>query len=133
MQNGNKIDKSIEIEASPEKVWDVLTNAGLARILGNEIDKNAYLQSEWRPGSAVYFKYEPDKTVAQGIIIEYELHKLILVDYKEANCSDRYSLTDKGGITNLRIQTGPYPNDYQEQLPVWERWLMKVKELSEAV
>lgn len=128
----NKIEKSIELNTSLTKVWDVLTNSKFARTLGNVLDKDAYLQSDWKAGSSVYFKYEPNKIVATGIVTEYKLHSHISVDYKEINYSDSYTLTENNGKTILKINSGPYPNDYEEQLVVWDRWLLKVKELSES-
>jgi hypothetical protein len=132
MKQINKVEKNIELNASVTSLWDVLTNPKFAKTLGNELDKNAFLQSDWTPGSAVYFKYEPDKIVAKGIITKYKLHSHIFVDYKEVNYMDSYTLTDNNGKTILTIRSGPYSNDYEDQLVVWDRWLLKVKELSEA-
>jgi hypothetical protein len=127
-----QVDKRIIINASPSKIWDVLTNPAYARILGNEFDKNAYLQSDWKLGSHVYFKYESGKVVANGVITELKINSHIKVEYKEINYSDTYSLIANNGATNLAISSGPYPHDYEGQLSVWDRWLTKVKELSEA-
>jgi hypothetical protein len=132
MEQINKIEKSIEINTSLTKAWDVLTNPKFAKTLGNVLDKNAYLQSDWKLGSSVYFKYESGKIVATGIVTEYKLHSHIFVDYKEINYSDSYALTENNGKIILTINSGPYPNDYEEQLVVWDRWLLKVKELSES-
>ena len=132
MEQINKIEKSIELNTSLTKAWDVLTNPKFAKTLGNVLDKNAYLLSDWKLGSSVYFKYEPDKIVATGIVTEYKLHSHIFVDYKVINYSDSYTLTENNGKIILTINSGPYPNDYEEQLVVWDRWLLKVKELSES-
>ena len=132
MEQSNKIEKSIELNTSLTKAWDVLTNPKFARTLGNALDKNAYLQSDWKLGSPVYFKYEPDKIVATGIVTSYKLHSHIFVDYKEIKYSDSYTLTENSGKIVLTINSGPYPNDYDEQLVVWDKWLLKVKELSES-
>lgn len=127
------IEKTSEIKATVNKVWDVLTNAKFAKILGNEFDKNAYLESEWKLGSLVHFKYYPDKIVATGKITEYKLHSHINVDYNEIGYSDNYSLFDKNGKCVLKIRTGPYAADYEAQLEVWDNWLLKVKKLSEGL
>lgn len=132
MEQLTKIEKSIELNTSLAKAWDVLTNPKFARTLGNVLDEDAYLQSDWKLGSSVYFKYEPDKIIATGIVTEYKLHSHLFVDYKEINYSDSYTLTENNGKIILTINSGPYPNDYEEQLVVWDRWLLKVKELSES-
>jgi hypothetical protein len=132
MTEKNKIAKSILIKAGAAKVWDVLTGPAYAKTLGNEFDKNAFLESDWQPGSPVHFKYESGKIVATGIITDYKLHSRIFMEYKDINYTDSYSLQEKNGTTNLSIASGPYPDDYNEQLEVWDKWLLKVKQLSEA-
>ena len=127
----NRIDKSILLNADREKVWDILTNPEFAKILGNELDEGAFLESDWEEGAFVYFKYEPDKLIATGVIKEYQLYAHVFVDYQEINYNDSYTLAEKNGKTVLTISSGPYQDDYEEQQKVWTKWLMKVKQLSE--
>lgn len=131
MKDNLTLKKQIEIIASKEKVWDILTNPKFAKILGNELDKSSFLKSEWKLDSEVYFMYEPDKIAATGRITEFIINSKVYTNYPDINYFDTFSLTDNDGKTILEIQSGPYPQDYDEQVIVWQRWLKKVKELSE--
>lgn len=132
MNNSLVVRQSISIKASPEKIWNVLTDSAFAFIIGNEIDTDLFLESEWKLGSVVYFKYKPDKIVAKGIVAECDLHSVLHVEYNEINYSDTWRIEIKDTDTSiLIINSGPYPNDYDEQVVVWNKWLVKVKALSE--
>jgi hypothetical protein len=131
MKDNFVLRKQIEINATKDKVWDVLTNPKFSKILGNELDKNAFLKSEWKLGSEVYFMYEPDKIVATGKITEFILNTKVYTDYADINYFDSFSLSNSTGNTILEIRSGPYPQDYDDQLIVWQKWLERVQKLCE--
>jgi hypothetical protein len=129
----NSISESLKINAPASKVWQVLTDPQFAKILGNEFDQNAYQESDWKLGSKVYFKYAPDKIVATGIILKLQEDKLIQVDYDFDGFlySEKYTLSSNINTTILQLDAGPYTSDYEQQIVVWNNWMLKVKALSE--
>lgn len=127
------VSNSIEIKASPSRVWKIVTNKEYSKVLGNEFDKNAFVESEWKLGSDVYFKYEPDKLVSTGTIEKLIVNELIQINYDFSGFkyAERYTIEDNGSTSKLLIYAGPYTSDYEAQKVVWNNWLSKVKELSE--
>jgi len=68
MEESKIVTVGININADAPKVWHVITNKDFAKELGNEFDKNAFVESDWKLGSKVHFKYEPNKLVSTGTI-----------------------------------------------------------------
>ena len=114
-----------------------ITDPQYAKILGNEFDKNAYVESDWKLGSKVYFKYghEPEKAANTGEITKLIEEKLIQVDYRFYlfwKYAETYSLQHENDVSILQIEAGPYGSDVEDHKVVWNNWLLKVKELSES-
>ncbi len=132
-QEANIVSTSIAIDATPSKVWDIITNKEYAKILGSEFDKNAFVESDWKLNSEVHFKYEPNKTISTGIITKLTEEKFIQISYNFSGFEyvEQYSIEEKGLISELSIYAGPYGSDFEAQKVVWKNWLSKVKELSE--
>jgi hypothetical protein len=124
----------VEINAPTNKVWNVLTSPEYAKILGNEFDKNAYMESDWQLGSKVYFKYEPDTTMASGTISRLIEDKLVQIDYDfdDFTYTEKFMLEAKEYGCTMKLKSGPYGADYTDQIKVWGNWLRKIKVLSEA-
>ncbi len=132
-QESKIVSSSIAINAVPSKIWNIITNKDYARILGNEFDKNAFVESDWKLNSKVHFKYEPNKTISTGTITKLAEEKYIQVDYNFSGFEyvEKYSIEENGSISELSIYAGPYGSDFEAQKVVWKNWLAKVKELSE--
>ena len=62
-------------------MWHIITDKSYAKELGKEFDKNAFVESDWKLGSKVHFKYEADKTVSTGTIGKLIENELIRIDY----------------------------------------------------
>jgi len=133
MEESKIVKESIEINASPTKVWDVITNRNYAKELGQEFDKNAFVESDWTIGADVHFKYEPDKIVSTGKVGKLIENELIQVDYDfpEFEYVERYSIDAIGSNSRLSIYAGNYTSDFEAQKVVWKKWLNKVKEICE--
>ncbi len=73
------VSKSIEINASPEKVWEGLTNPDIIKqyLFGTETI------TDWKPGSDIIFQgeYKGTKYKDKGVVLENVLHKLIRYKY----------------------------------------------------
>ena len=136
MKDANSVSSNVEINAPASKVWEIITDPAYAKILGSEFDKNAYVESDWKLGSDVYFKYthKPEKPVNTGTISKLVEEKLIQVDYVFPGYGkyvEAYSLQHKNEVSILQVDAGPYGADLEGQKVVWKNWLRKVKELSE--
>ena len=136
MNDDKSVSSSIKIDASASRVWEVITNPTYAKILGNEFDKNAYVESDWKLGSEVYFKYthKPEKPANTGTISKLVDEELIQVDYEFPGYGkyiESYSIQRENDVSVLLIDAGPYGSDLEDQKVVWQNWLLKVKELSE--
>ena len=135
MKDANSVSSNVEISAPVSKVWKIITDPSYAKILGSEFDKNAYVESDWKLGSEVYFKYthKPDKPANTGTISTLREEELIQVDYVFPGWKyvETYSLQVENDVSILQIEAGPYGSDLEDQKVVWKNWLLKVKELSE--
>jgi len=133
MEESKIVSISIDIAANPAKVWDIITNKDFAKELGSEFDKNAFVESDWKLGSKVHFKYEPDKLVSTGTIGKLIEKELIQIDYDFSGFKyvEKYAIKKEESICQLSIYAGPYTADFEAQKVVWKNWLSKVKELSE--
>lgn len=129
------VDQGVVINAFPKIIWEVITSPAYAKLLGEMFDKGSFIESEWKNGAEVHFKYEPDKTVSTGIITVIWKNLYIQIDYD----FDGYHYVEKILLlenkekkhTEFRVSAGPYGADYVAQKLVWHNWLNKVKDLSE--
>jgi len=129
----NVVAVSISIEALPPQVWNIITNSAYAKELGSVFDKNAFIDSEWKLGSEVHFKYEPDKIVSTGTVGKLTEHELIQVDYDFPGMDyvERYTIVQEGSTSKLSIYAGVYGEDFEAQKVVWSNWLSAVKKICE--
>jgi len=133
MEDSKIVKVSIDIKATPSKVWFAITDKSHAKELGAIFDKNAFVESDWKLGSKVHFKYEPDKIVSTGIVGKWIENEMIQVDYDIPGMDylERYSIKNNESKSELSIYAGAYTSDYDAQKIVWSNWLAKVKEICE--
>ena len=133
MEESNIVSVSMKIMATSSKVWDIITSKKFAKELGSEFDKNAFVESDWKLGSKVYFKYEPDRLVSTGVVGKLIEHELIQVDYDFPGMEyvEKYSIEARDLMAILSVYAGPYGSDLAAQKVVWTNWLNRVKELGE--
>lgn len=133
MEESKIVSIGIDINANSPKVWDIITNKKYAKELGNVFDKNAFVESDWKLGSEVHFKYEPDRTVSTGTIGKLIENELIQIDYDFSGFKyvEKYTIEKGESTCKLSIYAGPYTSDFEAQKVVWKNWLLKVKEISE--
>ena len=133
MEESKIVNVGVDIEAAPSIVWHIITDKSYAKVLGKEFDKDAFVESDWKLGSKVHFKYEPDRIVSTGIIGKLVENELIQIDYDFPGMDyvERYSIEQNGSKSKLSIYAGAYTTDFEEQKVVWKNWLTKVKELVE--
>ena len=131
------VQESIEINASNKEVWEVITGKEYAKDLGDVFGEGSYIESDWREFSEVNFMYGPDNLVSSGIVTASWENLYIQVDYNfdGYHYVEKYLIleNEKNQSVDLHLLAGPYAEDYQEQIVVWNTWLKKVSELSESI
>ncbi|MBQ0768592.1 MAG: hypothetical protein KBT58_04830 [Bizionia sp.] len=133
MSDSKIVSVSIAINDSPATIWNLITSKTYAKELGSIFDANAFVESDWKLGSPVHFKYEPNKIVSTGTITNLIENEIIQVDYDFSGFKyeERYTITKSNGVSTLAIYAGPYTSDFEDQKVVWNNWLAKVKHLCE--
>lgn len=141
------IKKSIDVNASKEKVWEVLTADNYTRIWYAEFHEGSHATTDWKQGSKASFT-DNDGNGIIGVIAVSEPYKEIVIEYsgmimngKEDFESDfakaikggreTYILTEKGGVTTLDTEAPMSDEMYDEMSGLWDKALAKFKKLAE--
>jgi uncharacterized protein YndB with AHSA1/START domain len=141
------IKKSIEINASREKVWQVLTEDRYTKIWYSEFHEGSQAETDWQLGSKAVFK-DPDGNGIVGTIIKNTPLEIITIEYSGMimnnvedydsdwakamkGVQETYILSEKDGITTLNIECGMMDEMYDMMDGLWDKALAKFKELAE--
>ncbi|MES2828916.1 MAG: SRPBCC domain-containing protein [Bacteroidota bacterium] len=136
------IKKTVEIDASDDSVWTVITNTELIKEWANAFEPGTGVQSEWTEGASVTWTDGSNTNVMKGrVIISYPGKMLKVGFYEDLNAADdaelgeyeeHYLLAEHEGKTQLTIETGPLTDTYIEKLsPQWDSALAIIKTLAE--
>jgi hypothetical protein len=142
-----KLNFTIDIQASKEKVWQTLWNDETYRQWTTAFCDGSYAVTDWKEGSKVHFldpngqgMYSLIEKVIGNEFISFK-HLGALKDKIEqpideaakqwSGCYENYSLTESDGITTLSVEVDSveqYLDFFNEKFPAA---LQNVKELSE--
>jgi uncharacterized protein YndB with AHSA1/START domain len=136
------IEKTIEIDAPIEKVYEVLVNPQFTRAWGNAFSEGAHVESDWKPGSEVVWKDKDGNVGAKGIVIENEPSRRIAVAfYDDVNAKpptapgqykEVYMVQPNQNQSQLKVEAGALPeSDIKSHSPLWDKALQVIKELAE--
>jgi uncharacterized protein YndB with AHSA1/START domain len=142
-----KIEKSIVINASKEKLWEVLTLDRYTRDWYSAFSPGSYAETDWKPGSKVLFLDQRKQGMA-GKIVESIPGKSLIVEYtgvvldgKEDLDSaeaqqykggqERYRLSEENGATRLDISSDMDENMFEMMSGKWEKAFERLKDLAE--
>jgi len=142
-----QIKKSVEINASSEKVWNVLILDEYNREWYSAFSEGTHAETDWKVGSKVVF-FDKSKDGMIGKIIENEPGKSLVIEYdgvimqgledydsevakKVKGGQESYILTDVDGATNLAISSDMDPEYYEMMSEQWDVALDKIKTLAE--
>ncbi|MBS1492378.1 MAG: SRPBCC domain-containing protein [Bacteroidetes bacterium] len=142
-----KIRKTIEINASKEKVWQVLTEDRYTRIWYAEFHPESHAVTDWKVGSTAYFQDNSGNGIVAKIIKNDPTEILsmeytgMLVNGKEDYESDMakdfaggretYIMNEKEGVTTLELEGDMNEEMYDMMSGLWEKAFAKFKELAE--
>jgi uncharacterized protein YndB with AHSA1/START domain len=132
------IEKSIEIDAPIEKVYEVLTNPQLVRGWASAFSEGTYAETDWQPGSTVEWKDMNGNVGAKGVVIENEPLRRIMVAYyddvKDGPPSQpgQYKEVYLVQPGRLDIKAGTLAEgDIKVHEPLWDKAIRLIKELAE--
>ncbi|WP_316772067.1 SRPBCC domain-containing protein [Pedobacter frigiditerrae] len=143
---------NIEINASREKVWDVLFGEKTYPIWTAAFGEGSRVETDWQKGSKALFLGSEDSGMVSRIndavpneymsIEHLGMIKNGIEDFDSdevkrwAGAKENYTLTDLGGKTNLHIFMEMEESEENKQMiemfaGMWPKALAKVKELAE--
>jgi uncharacterized protein YndB with AHSA1/START domain len=142
------IKKSIEINASKEKVWDVLLNDKFTRIWYAAFSEGSHADTDWKVGSKALFT-DNTRSGLVGKVLTNQPHEIISLEYEglvndgiedyESDIAkfvkgglETYRLSEKNGVTHVSISCDMGMDYFESMSEAWEKGLQKVKELAEA-
>ncbi len=143
------VDKTIEIDALPFRVWDVLIKPEYNSQWAPEFNGGApfRIESDWRIGAPVRWKGQENQTVVEGDVTRLEPEKLLRFTVFDVRASERPPVTEEDGITfelfqqgaqtRLHLRQGDFSamrdgQKYQRMSEeIWDRVLPKIKKLAE--
>ncbi len=144
------VDKTIEIEALPFKVWDVLTKPEYTSQWAPEFVGGGpfRIESDWRIGAPVQWKDEDNVTLVEGHVTGLEPEKHLRFTVFDVRMAERPSVSEEDGITFalirkdghtlLHVRQGDFSpmsegaKYWQMSGDIWDRVLPKIKRLAEA-
>ena len=141
------ITKSIDIDATPERVWDVLLDDATYRQWTAEFMAGSCAETDWREGSTVPF-LDPSGSGLLAHIAASRHPELVDIEYdglvadgKDDTESDHareyrgsretYRLTRTPSGTHLDISADMAEQYYDDMVAAWDRALAKAKALAE--
>ncbi|MFK7947645.1 MAG: hypothetical protein AB8G11_08650 [Saprospiraceae bacterium] len=125
------------INASSDKVWNIITNPMYAKALGQLFEDNAFLNISKNKKPTVHYRYAPENSSKEGIVTITWENVYIQIDYNfEGKHYVQKFLISENQTTNnshIHIVSGPYDDDLEAQTEIWKNWLEKVKIFSEGL
>jgi hypothetical protein len=128
---------NININATQEKIWEVITGPEYCKELQVVFDKENKLEADWNKSSKVNFKYLNGGDITSEFAGDHYGNKYIQIDCK--NADDQYvekffvSEDEQTKRSEFLIACGPYRDDFENQKIILINWAQKVKELSEKI
>jgi uncharacterized protein YndB with AHSA1/START domain len=133
---------TLDLPASPEKVWDMITNDEKVKQWARAFHEGTYVESDWQVGHVVIWKAADDSVGAKGVVVNNEPNKLLRVAFyddlemeppaKPGKYTETYKLERQNGQTRLLITCGPLPvEDESSFAPMWEKAVAYMQELAQ--
>jgi uncharacterized protein YndB with AHSA1/START domain len=131
------IEKAIDINAAPEKVWRVFTDPAVTRQMGGEYE------TAWTVGSSFGWKGKDGNLLTHGTILDISPAKLLKHNLFDSEARNKitsvitYRFVDKNEATTLlakeELNYDLTEAQYQEASEGWNSALAAVKEIAEKI
>ena len=144
------VEASIEIDASPARVWTVLTSPAFTSRWSPLFGATGPIDSDWNSGSQVLWRNADGAVYVQGNVVAMRPEALLTftcrsVDPKmmplsgltEDDITQTHTLSDSGGRTTLSIAHGDFSklaggaDIYPRAREGWNGILARIKALAE--
>ncbi len=129
------IDKTIEINVSPDKVWRVFTDPSITKLMGGEYVSN------WQIGSSFGWKGTNGVVYTNGVILKLKHESLLqhsLLDLKDSTrviSIITYELRGSDATTTLKAHEDLFreinDEEYKDALIGWDVALNALKQVAE--
>lgn len=141
------IKKETYINASKERVWEVLTKDELNRIWFNDFSEGTTAKTDWQVGSKAIFTDHSGSGLV-GKIVESKTGEILSIQYigvvnnnledyeseeakKVMNSWEMYKLSENNGVTYLEVASDMVEEYFEMMNSAWDRAMEKIKELAE--
>ena len=148
MKTTEVIKKTLELNASKEKVWNVLTKDEFTTQWFKEFSEGTRAESDWQEGSKITF-LDAKKDGIIGVISTYRPFDKLEYTYNgvayngqedyESDAAlsvkgfkESYVLKEANGKTVLDLESEMSEDYFQQMSEAWDRALQVIKKLSEA-
>ncbi len=144
------VEKSIEIDASPSSVWNVLTRPEFTRQWAGEFGAEGPIDSTWKLGSRVLWRNAKGEVYVQGSVTALDQDKLLrftvcdvgtelrpVSGLDEDEITQTYALSGQAGRTLLSTAHGDFGKLANAEkihplvVALWDRLLPRLKEIAE--
>ncbi len=127
------VSQTIEIKATQEAIWNVLTQPEYTEALEHIFDKDKTLSPNWRKSSNVNYHYQPAGNTTSSYGEKLFGNYYIQNDYDGLMYTEKFLLLEnqENNTTELKIVCGPFGDDFEAQKHQINKWAKEVKALSE--
>ncbi|SCY34648.1 SRPBCC family protein [Flavobacterium caeni] len=143
------IQKTKQINAPKEKVWNVLLEDAHNRIWMTEFMEGAHAQTDWIQGHKVRFLDNDNNGIVGTIKSKQPYDKIEMVYEGEVRngvddfesemgqamngSRENYYLSENNGVTTLKVEVDMGEDWYDTMSEAWDRALVKIDDLSLSV
>ena len=129
------VDKTVELNATSDDVFKVLTNSNYASRLADGFSEFGIYESQWKRNLKVTVNNSEGELLREGVATAVWPNAYVQIDYNidGENYVEKIFMTmkDEGRKTELHIVVGPFQEEFEGENASWERWVDMVKVLSE--
>jgi uncharacterized protein YndB with AHSA1/START domain len=142
------INKTIEIKAPKEKVWEVLLTPKHFTEWAKEFCPDSEMKADWKMGGTVFYTDDQGRGL-KGTVVEFKPNEIVTVKYdnamdafKEApgheesekwrGCKETYKLSEKNKATHFSLASEVPTKEFYDMLDqAWDKSLLIIKRLAE--
>ncbi|MGE0560316.1 MAG: hypothetical protein AB7O47_00730 [Flavobacteriales bacterium] len=135
ISNAQFVSFNVNINASDDKVWEIMTDQKFTTTLQPIFDKKNTLDKDWKKTSNVnyYYANKNDMTGMYGekLFGNFYIQNDYLIN--DVSYVEKFLLlkNEETKQTQLKIVCGPFNQDFEAQQAILNQWAEKIKALSE--